>query len=359
MKAERLFFEGFRNLETDEIRPDGGINVIYGENAQGKTNLLEALWLFSGARSFRSAKDASMIMSGREFARLELEFNAEGRGQTAAITIKNGRSAVLNGVKLKSPGELAGNFRAVVFSPVHLSLIKDGPAERRRFLDTAICQLWPKYVAVYGEYMRAVTQRNAVLKDARFHTQLYDMLDVYDCEIAKKGARIVAYRERYVELIKQHATEIYEGIARGKESFSLCYQTVKNASDPNALLEALKTARGSDISVGSTSVGPHRDDLEIYVSEMSARQFASQGQQRSAVLALKLAEAAVLKEISGEQPVALLDDVMSELDEFRQDYILNHIRDWQVFITCCDRSTVSMMKSGAAFHISGGKVQKE
>lgn len=359
MKIDKIVFENFRNLKTGELVADSGINVIYGENAQGKTNLLEAIWMFSGAKSFRGAKDASLIKKQADFAKLSLDFTSNGRQQTAQLTIKNGRSAQLNGIKLKTISELAGNFKAVVFSPTHLSFIKDGPAERRRFLDMAICQLWPKYIPLYQEYMRAVTQRNLVLKDAKFHTQLYDMLDAYEVEIAKKGSQIIAYRKKYIELIKKYAVEIYDGISGGKEKFGIEYITVENGENASFLLKALNENRKNDIFAGSTSIGPHRDDLLILISDMAARQFASQGQQRSAVLALKLAEAAVLKDIGGEQPVALLDDVMSELDIFRQDYILNHIKDWQVFITCCDASSASRLENGARFMMKDGVLTKE
>ncbi len=359
MNIQSITFENFRNLINGELVANKGINVIYGDNAQGKTNLIEAMWLLSGAKSFRGAKEASLIKTGEEFARLQMRFFSEGREQEASLLIKGGRSASLNGVKLKSAGELAGNFRAVVFSPSHLSLIKDGPSERRRFLDLAIFQIWPKYVSLYQEYAHCVLQRNILLKDLRFNSQLLDMLEVYEDEIAKKGAKVIAYRKRYVELAKRYAEQIYDGISSGKERLGIEYQTVDGGEDAARLLSELKSARANDMQTGSTSVGPHRDDLLFSISGMSARQFASQGQQRSAVLAVKLAEAAVLKDVGGEQPVALLDDVMSELDEYRQDYILNHISDWQVFLTCCDKGSVGMLKQGAVFRMEKGVLTRE
>lgn len=359
MKIKKITFENFRNLQKGELVADSGINVIYGDNAQGKTNLIEAMWLFSGAKSFRGAKEASLVRTDADFARLEMDFFADEREQTASLVIGGGRTATLNGVKLRSASELAGNFRAVVFSPTHLSLVKDGPSERRRFLDMAIFQIWPKYASLYHEYAHCVQQRNTLLKDVRFNSQLLDMIEVYEDEIAKKGAKIIAYRKRYVELIKKHAEEIYGGISGGKEALEMRYESVEGGEEASTLLNALKESRATDMQTGTTSVGPHRDDLDFTVSGLSARQFASQGQQRSTVLAVKLAEAAVLKEVGGEQPVALLDDVMSELDEFRQDYILNHIRDWQVFLTCCDRNSVGLMKQGAVFRMEKGLLVKE
>ncbi len=359
MRIRRLAFDRFRNLAPAELVADGGINVLYGDNAQGKTNLLEAMWLFTGGKSFRGAKDASLVQKGEELARLELDFFAQGRDQTATLLLQKGRQASLNGVKLKSGSQLAGTFRAVVFSPSDLTLVKDGPGERRRFLDVAICQLWPKYRTVYQSYLRAVTQRNALLKDARFHSQLFDMLAVYETEIAQKGARLVSYRKRYLDRLTPFAQEIYSGMAGGRERLALAYEGVDGGDTPEGLFAALKAARREDMATAMTSVGPHRDDLALSVDGLDARQFASQGQQRSIVLALKLAEAAVLRDVAGEQPVALLDDVMSELDGLRQDYILNHIRDWQVFLTVCDRAALRRMTTGAVFRVESGRLTRE
>ena len=358
MIVRRLCFSNFRNLEAGEITADSGINVIYGDNAHGKTNLLEAVWMFSGAQSFRGAKDAECIRHGEKTAKLSLEFTAQGRQQTAEICFAERKTAALNGVKLQSASELAGNLRAVVFSPAHLSLVKDGPAERRRFLDLAIGQLRPKYIKLIKRYARAVQQRNSVLKDARFHTQLFDMLEVYDGEIAALGANIAAYRASFINKLSECAAEMYGGISGGRERFSVEY-TCSGGTDGGEMLRRLADARNDDIDAGFTTVGPHRDDLSIMINGVSARTFGSQGQQRSAVIALKMSEAEVIYEITDERPVILLDDVMSELDESRQDYILNHIADRQVFITCCDRAAVGMLKSGACFHTENGVITKE
>ena len=319
--------------------------------------MLEAIWLFSGARSFRGAKDSECIAQGSEIARLNLEFESLGNKHTAQLDISGKRSASLDGVSLKTAGELAGNFKAVVFSPTHLSLIKDGPAVRRRFIDTAIGQIWPKYIGILKNYTYLLAQRNALLKDVRYSNQLFDMLDIYNCQLADIGSKITAYRNRYIDRLNEFVGDIYGGISGGKEILTVAYETT-GGNDSESLLEALKTNQNSDITVGTTSVGPHRDELSVKINDMAARAFGSQGQQRSAVIALKLSEAAVINQITGEQPVALLDDVMSELDEGRQDYILNHIKDWQVFITCCDRTSVKMLKEGIAFKVKSGEVKE-
>ncbi len=374
MRVIRLEYEGYRNLVTDSIEAAEGVNLIYGDNAQGKTNLVEGIWLFTGAKSFRGSKDGELTGFDREFSRLRLTFYGAGREQEAELKVQGRRQAVLNGVELKSPTQLAGSFCAVIFSPAHLSLIQDGPAARRRFLDIAIGQLWPKYIEILKRYTRAVTQRNAALKDARYNRQMESLIDIFDQSIAQFGGRLTEYRRRYAAALGRYAPGIYAGLSGGKEKLSLAYQPAHGATAEEGtaesvsarseryaagLLEALTAAREEDMRTGSTSVGPHRDDLEIAIDDLPVRSFGSQGQKRSAVLALKLAEAEVLRDAAGEKPVILLDDVMSELDGARQDYILNHIDGWQVFITCCDPAPIQKLAGGRSFHMQAGKIQAE
>ena len=365
MLVTRLDFENFRNLETGSIRPVPGVNIVYGSNAQGKTNLLESFWFFTGGRSFRGAKDGETVAFGAEKASLRLEFYAAGREQEAEISIARRRSAVLNGVPQQSASRLAGQFCAVVFSPAHLSLIKDGPEGRRRFLDAAYCQLRPGYVRVLTDYQRTLIQRNALLKNLRAGFGDDSLLSVWDERLAQTGAQVFAARTAYIRRLAGPAGDIYSGLSGGKEGFALRYESTagKEETTPaearDRLYEKLRTGHAADLAAGFTTVGPHRDDLAVEISGLSARVYASQGQQRSAVLALKLAEASVLREVTGEQPVALLDDVMSELDISRQDYILNHIHGWQVFLTCCDPSAVMRLSAGRAFHVEAGRITEE
>lgn len=361
MKVTGLECVNFRNIKSEKLEPCEGVNVIYGDNAQGKTNLLESIWLFTGCRSFRSAKDAELINFNARKALLSLDYNGYDREQNISLEIEKGRKFALNGVNLKSPSKIMGEFLAVIFSPVHLSLIKDGPYERRKFLDIAISQLKPKYAVSLSQYNKAVTQRNILLKDIAYHGELYDMLDVWEDRIAFYAGEVVRQRIGYINRLAPFCCEIYGGISNKKEKLSISYVQACPAGGDNKeeLYESFKSllfaSRKSDIMTGSTSIGPHRDDIEIKIDGLTARSYGSQGQQRSAALALKLGEAAVIKEFSGEQPVALLDDVMSELDESRQNYILNHIKDWQVFITCCDPGSVKNLKDGKAIRIKGGK----
>ena len=356
MRVTLLELKGFRNIQELYLEPDAGINIIYGENAQGKTNILEGLWLFSGLKSFRGAKDSELINFNGDFAKLKTEFVTSHRSNKAEITVAPRRSAVLNGVRLESCSGLIGKFGAVVFAPSFLSIIKDGPAERRKFIDSAICQLKPRYASLLLEYNRLIKQRNSLLRDVTYDSALLDMLDIIDEKTCETGERIIAERSLYLETLKPFVCGIYSGLASGREEISFEYIKKYDGGKNMLLSDIFRQNRKDDIINKTTSAGPHRDDMEIYINGISARLYGSQGQQRSCALALKLGEASVIKEQTGEQPAALLDDVMSELDANRQDYILNHIKDWQVFITCCEPSSVLRMCSGKTLNISKGRL---
>ena len=373
MVVTRLGCQNFRNLRDGELFPCPGVNVIYGGNAQGKTNLLEGLWLFTGGHSFRGAKDVELprldTATGENAptAALALDFFSEGREQKALLQFENGRrSSVINGVKKKTGSALVGKVCAVIFSPEHLLLVKEGPARRRGFLDGALCQIRPSYAGMLHVYQRALSQRNALLKDIGRFPELRDTLEVWDARLIQLGAAVMEERRRYVEKIAPLAQEIYRGISRGKEELSLSYAPsprLPEGSSQQDWIELFKTelrrTEASDVRSGFTSVGPHRDDLEITLGGLSARMYGSQGQQRSAVLALKLAEAQALSQLTGETPIVLLDDVMSELDQSRQDYLLNHLHGRQVFITCCSPETVSLQETGMRFRVEAGEVFPE
>lgn len=362
MRVNSFKANNFRNIKSIEFSPCENINIIYGENAQGKTNLLEGIWLFTGCRSFRSSKEQDFIKFDNSFASLELDFFGNCRDQIAKISIEDKRKAQLNGVSLQSSSKLVGEFFAVIFAPTHLSLIKDGPSQRRKFLDIALSQLKPRYANALSQYNRAILQRNALLKDITYHSELLDTLEIWDEKLCSIGTVITAERIRYIKRLEPFIEEIYGGLSNGKEVMKVSYQTQMKINSKTEkelkqeLLEQLKITRKQDIFSGTTSIGPHRDDFKIEIDGLLARSFGSQGQQRSCALSLKLAEAEIIKNITGQQPVALLDDVMSELDNTRQDYILNHIRGRQVFITCCDPSMLLKMSGGKAFEIKEGAI---
>ncbi|MBQ6020531.1 MAG: DNA replication/repair protein RecF [Clostridia bacterium] len=352
MVIRKLALKNYRNIEETEFFPCEEVNIVYGENAQGKTNIIEAVWLFTGCKSFRGAKDKELVRFGEEKSELSLDYFTAGASASAALEITNRRKAFSGGVPLASPVGLMGEFTAVVFSPAHLGLVKNGPAERRKFLDTAICQIKPSYTAALRDYARALEQRNSLLKDIPYHGELLDTLDVWDERLVQAGDKITEERVKYALLLEESAKTVYQGLSDGKETFDVRYESTED----NHFGEMLRRQRKNDILAGSTSVGPHRDDIDIRINGVSARAFGSQGQQRSAALALKMAEGEIVKNVTGEYPVLLLDDVMSELDASRQNYVLNHIRDRQVFITCCDPDALERAGTGKKFRIKNGSI---
>lgn len=373
MYVTKLGFENFRNLENGAIYPAQGINVLYGENAQGKTNLLEALWLFTGGHSFRGAKDAELARIDSEkgghtsYTKLLLQFSSRERAQEAILNVQNGRrSSVLNGVARKTGTALVGKICAVIFSPEHLLLVKEGPARRRGFIDGAICQIKPSYAKALSVYNRSLLQRNALLKDVLRHPELLDTMEVWNRRLSKFGAQIMAERQWYTRLLREKIDGIYRGISQNREEIRLSYSfSLKIAEGfteqeaEHGFFQALQKSEKSDIRAGFTTNGPHRDDLEIHINSISARMYGSQGQQRSAVLSMKLAEAELLAEATGEAPLILLDDVMSELDPGRQDYLLNHLHNRQVFITCCAPESVHLLEAGRKFLVKNGNIVQQ
>lgn len=363
MRIDRISVSNFRNIEKLELSLCENANIIYGENGQGKTNFIEAVWMFTGAKSFRGAKDSQLIRFDQPFSRLELEFFAAGREQTAEMVIDARRSAKLNEIPLKSAGELAGHFCAVVFSPTHLTLVKNGPKEKRKFIDEAICQIKPKFIHILSQYARVLDQRNHLLKDAPFSRSLYDTLEVWDTRLAGFAAVIIKTRASFLERLRPIAREAYAGISRERELLDLRYESTleceTGAEIPEiekAVRQALFQRREEDTRTRFTNYGPHRDDIDITLDGKSARLYGSQGQQRSCVLALKLSECRMIYETLGEYPVVLLDDVMSELDVSRRDYLLNHLKDRQIIMTCCDKAYFKRLGKGVSAKMQGGNV---
>ena len=293
MYCKRIRVREFRNIECEEIEFSEGVNVLVGENAQGKTNLLEGIWLFTACRSFRGSKDNELINFNSTKAELSMDFSAWNREQEAHLEIGEGRKFLLSGVK-KSPTQFMGEFLAVVFSPVHLSLVKEGPYERRRFVDTAISQLKPKYVASLTQYNKAIQQRNVLLKDLVYHSELYDTLDVWEDRIAFFASEIIRQRIGYINKLSQYTDEIYRGISSGKEKLSISYnqQTVVFGDSKQELYENMKAqlfaSRKNDIICGYTSVGPHRDDIDFKLDEKDMK--ALLGQQVSFWMDISTAE---------------------------------------------------------------------
>ena len=371
MKLRRLKTENFRNLAAVDLVPGPGVNVIYGENAQGKTNLIEAIYLLTGQKSFRAAKESDYLHFGTGVARIEAEFTCQNREKTAALAFGSKKLAWLSGVEC-TPGELTGEFLAVVFSPGELALIQEGPAERRAFLDGAISQVMPRYTATLAAMSRILLQRNTLITDMQKSgntAMMEPLLETWDRSLARAAFSVCHARARFLRRLAPPAAEIYRDICRREDQpFSLTYQPsipapggcdwadMTPAEGEAHIRAALAAARSEDYKNYCTTIGPHRDNMEVSIAGISARSFGSQGQQRSCALALKLAQCRVMEETLGEAPIILLDDVLSELDKTRREYFLHGKHPGQVFITCCDRNAARTLGGGAAFRMKEGQL---
>lgn len=354
MIIKNLKAKDYRNLSEIDFTPGENVNIIYGENAQGKTNLIEAIWLFTGEKSFRGSHDEELVKKESKKAFLSLDFISGGVEKNAALSIEKRRVASLNGNKLKSAGELSGNMCAVIFSPDDLGIVSGSPKERRRFLDSALAQYYPNYINRMKEYTRAVAHRNYVLKQIKNGEGDESLLDGFEEIIAETSIILLRLRLKYLECLRPHLSRIYYGISGGRENLVISYTSTFLECNIRELL--LKNRR-NDMLLGATSVGIHRDDLQFFLNNIDAKKFASQGQKRSIALALKLAEAQVLKDKNYEYPVILLDDVLSELDNERQKYILNKIDGLQIFITCCNKEQTKGFKNGKIFCMDSGELK--
>ena len=365
MRLNKLSVSGYRNLKTTDVYPHPTVNIIYGDNAQGKTNLVESIYLLTGQKSFRQSKDTELIAFGTEEAKIEAQFFCGQRDQEAQLYLGKKKKATLNEVDIQ-PSELTGRFYAVVFSPTELALIKDGPSARRSFLDNAISQIMPRYSKMVHNMNRALYQRNSLLTDMKYRQGMEETLEAWDKNFAKIAYGVMNARSRYVSRITPYAQSIYTGITGGKEEIKLVYHCsvqdyhmgVTSQQGEQLILDQLAKSRSEDIRNGHTTLGPHRDDLDIYINGISARNYGSQGQQRSCSLTLKLAECRVIKEIMGEDPIVLLDDVFSELDKGRRDFFINGMGEGQVFITSCDKTGIRGLNTGKVFRVKNGEINE-
>ncbi len=351
----------YRNIESLEFEPCEKVNVICGENGHGKTNLLESIFLLTGGRSFRTNKDAPLIKNGSAAAFINSDFFCERREQTISLVInEKGRFASLNSGTQTKAAALAGKFCCVVFSPEHLSLVKGAPEMRRKFIDTALCQISSAYLANIKRYAKILQNRNSLLKDSAYVSAAFEMLDVYDSQFAQTAALITEQRRAFIKELLPLAQKNYEAISNGREALEFSYRSTLYGDDEAEYsdgIDALLAQRSAEQKCGFTLLGPHRDDLDIYLDSRDTKQFASQGQQRCAVLALKLAEAELMELRLGERPVLLLDDVLSELDANRQDYLIESIGDNQAVISCCEPELVLRNTKAKVFRMENGRLE--
>lgn len=360
MQLNSAEFHLFRNNDTARLRFYDGMNLIYGDNGAGKTNVLEAIFFFAAGKSFRGSKEREMIRFGENECRIGIEFrNKNGQSELAVkLSKKEKKKIYRNGIEMTRLSGYFGQFRSVIFSPDHLDLVKGGPEERRRYLDIAICQSYPVYIAELSEFNRVLMQKNAMLRSISDD----GLLDIYNEKLAETSAKITLRRRRYFELLLPFAKGIYEEMATNREMFGCEYRTQADGNTfdelKNSYFELYSAKKEHEKERGFTLYGAHKDDFTIYINEKDARSFGSQGQQRSSVLALKLAEGEMSRSITGEYPVFLLDDVLSELDDNRKTFVLEKLKGKQVIITDCSKNT-SRYNCNNKIFVENGKYRTE
>ncbi|MBS6194464.1 MAG: DNA replication/repair protein RecF [Clostridiales bacterium] len=333
MYIESLELKNYRNYEYLCMNFDCGTNILYGDNAQGKTNVLEAVYLAGTTKSHRGSKDKEMLRFGQEESHIRMTVKKDGVSHKIDMHLKKNKSKgiAIDGIPIRKASELFGIVNLVFFSPEDLNIIKNGPSERRRFLDLELCQLHKIYLQDLSDYNKILNQRNKLLKDIAFSPKLAETLDVWDMQLVSYGKKIIVLRKRFMEELNEIIREIHKNLTGGKEEIVLEYEP---SVQEEAFEEQLARSREKDLRFRMSSVGPHRDDFGVKVNGIDIRKFGSQGQQRTAALSLKLSEIYLVKKIIKDDPVLLLDDVLSELDSNRQNYLLQSIHEIQTMITC-------------------------
>lgn len=352
MKLQSLQLYDFRSYETASVQLHPGVNLIVGENAQGKTNLLESVFYLSTGKSFRTARNQELIRFGAEFADLSCTLFSGGREQSLRAVLFSGRrprQLYIGGVKQRSAAGLSGVLTTVLFCPDDLLILKSGSSGRRKILDTALCQLRPGYAQALAEYQKLYDSKSRILKDYHDAPSLLEPLPEFNYRMAQVGAVVIAYRAKFLRELSKQARLYHAEFSGGREALSLVYQTVSTVTDPFAdkktifqqLLDHQQAHYRAELDSGQCLSGPHKDDFETLLGERSVKAYGSQGQTRTAAISLKLAERELFRADTGEEPVLLLDDVLSELDARRQDFVLNQIRSGQVLITCCEPERIT------------------
>ena len=365
MRLCELTARDFRNYEQLHFAAEPGVNLIVGDNAQGKTNLLESIVYLGSGKSWRTQKSAELVRFGAAFADLEAKVYSQEREQKLRSVVFSGRrprQLWRNGVKKKSAAECAGVLNTVLFCPEDLLVLKSGASARRKLADAALCQLRPNYDAARAEYNRLLEQKSRILKERFENPAWLDILPEYNLRICQVGALLISYRARFFESLGKEASVYHGQFSGGAEEFTLHYHTVSTVADPFAsvtkltedLQNHMESHARAELESGQCLTGPHKDDFDVQLSGLSVKTYGSQGQTRTAAISLKLAQRELMKRESGEEPVLLLDDVLSELDPGRQDFVLNQIRSGQVFITCCEPERFTRL--GQTIQIKKGQI---
>ncbi len=358
MIIESIDLVNYRNYEKVHIELDPGINILYGDNAQGKTNVLESIYMCGTTKSHRGSKDKEIIKFGTRESHIRCFFDKKEYSYQIDMHLREDKAKgiAINGMKLKKAADILGVVNIILFSPEDLSIIKNGPSDRRRFVDSELCQLDKIYLYNLTNYNKIVNQRNTLLKDIMIHPELRETLDVWDNQLVTLGKKIIERREIFIDQLNGIIGEIHKNLSGNKEALRVQY-------DPNISIEEfeekLSRNREKDIKYKITSVGPHRDDFIFFINEYDVKKFGSQGQQRTAALSLKLSEISMVRQITGNTPILLLDDVLSELDNNRQNYLINSIHDIQTIITCTglEEFVNSRIVINKIFRVANGNVE--
>lgn len=360
MIIKSIKLENFRNYENLELSFEKGTNILYGDNAQGKTNVLEAVYLSATTKSHKGSKDKEIIRFGQDEAHIRTNLDKEGMEYRVDMHLKKSKSKgiAVNGQYLKKAAQLLGLLNVVFFSPEDLSIIKNGPSERRRFVDMELCQIDKYYLYNLNQYNKIVNQRNKLLKDFYHNTDIYETLHVWDMQLVTYGKQIIERRKEFVDQLNEIIYGIHKNLSGGREELVIVYEPDTEAENFEYELQKF---REKDIKYKMTSVGPHRDDFSFVVNGVDIRKYGSQGQQRTAALSLKLSEIELVKKVTGDNPVLLLDDVLSELDSNRQNYLLNNIGNIQTIITCTglDEFINNRFSIDKIFKVTNGRIESE
>lgn len=357
MYVETLALRNFRNYEALDIIFSDKINILYGDNAQGKTNILESIYLSATTRSHKRAKEKDIIRFGEEESHIRLNIKKRDVGHRIDVHLKKigNKGIAIDGIPIKKSTELFGLINIIIFSPEDLSVVKSSPGERRRFMDMEICQLSRIYYSNLSKYNKILDQRNNTLKQIAYRNGVEDVLDVWDDQLVDVGSSIIKERQNFINMLNEVIKEIHKNLTSEGEEIELKYEP--NVESDN-FDDVLKEKRNIDIKNTTTMSGPHRDDFGIFINNVDVRKYGSQGQQRTAALSLKLAEIELVKKIINDNPILLLDDVMSELDSKRREALLNSIKDIQTIITCTgyDDFIKQRINVDKIYKISNGKI---
>ena len=362
MYIKEIELKDFRNYKELRTSFSKNVNIFLGNNAQGKTNLLEGIYLNAMAKSFKTTKDKELIRFGEEFCKIKtIAFFDDDEHSTEIVINKEGKKGVkLDGVKINKTSELLERIFIIIFSPEDLKIVKDEPEKRRKFIDRELCQIKPGYYNDLNNYKRVLKQRNTYLKEDRIETSI---LDIWDHELARYGSKVIERRNEFIKRINEISKEIHKNISGGKENLELVYESNISFSDDieNYFYEIILSSRNDDIRNRTTGRGPHKDDLKISADGIDLRKYGSQGQQRTAALSLKLSEIKLIEEEMGEKPILLLDDVLSELDNDRQNFLIHSLGGNQLFIPTTDISgkVARQLPEGKVIKITAGQIDIE